>query len=64
MTPRIRFLIHEFAKAFRDGQDPFKDDFLRAKKVNSAELVALREFAGNVFMIYLKQSGGVPDESA
>lgn len=64
MTPRMKHLIHVFAKAFFDGVDPFNHDFLVKQGVNSAELVALKEFMGSILMMYLKQSGGIPHETA
>jgi hypothetical protein len=61
MSPRMRVLIREFAKAFLDGRDPFNHDFLIKHNVNSAELAALEDFIGGVLMMYLQQSGGVPE---
>lgn len=64
MTPRLRHLIHEYSKAYLDGRDPFSLEFLQEHKVTADEVIDMEEFIGSVLMLYLKQSGGVPDDPA
>jgi hypothetical protein len=61
MSPRMRYLIHEFAKAYLDGRDPFSLEFLQEHKVTADECISMEEFIGSVLMMYIQQSGGIRD---
>lgn len=64
MTPRLRRLVYEFAKAYLDGIDPFSLDFLSKHRVTADEVIDMEEFIGSVLMMYIQQSGGVPNDVA